>query len=271
MASAEQYPTNQKDDFFTILGNQFKLIGFSWEAFRLNFWTFAAVYLLPFVLLTVGVMMLIPDDLIKADGMINEAAVKDFLETINVTVATLASLGLVIVGSVLMLANIAIQLHSVQGKKLSLADAIEIAWPLLTRWLGLLLLGLLLIAAVVATFFTPIGWVFLLLAIVLCLPVAFFVSLALYIMVDKSAGPIESLKGSYRLVKQNWKIVLAYFVLSMVISIPSNMFGQFGSFIAFLLAVAYLCLPALLYLRITGQLPAKKTTAKSVNSGASQA
>lgn len=252
MALHQDNPTKQSDDFFTILGNQFKLIGFSWNAFRLNFLTFVAIYLLPFILVSAALLAWIPNDIVTAEGTLNEAVAKEFVENINVNAAAAAVLGLLIVGSVLGLANIATQLQSVQGKKISVVDAIERAWPLLPKLIGLALLGLLVTALVIASFALPGIGVFLIIPAILAFALAAFLfSLTLYVMVDKASGPIESVKRSFYLVKRNWKIVLAYLILSLIISLPNTLLGNFGGFISMLLSIAYLCLPALLYLRIT--------------------
>lgn len=252
MSLHQENPTKQSDDFFTVLGNQFKLVGFSWNAFRLNFLTFFAVYLLPFILLSAVLMAWLPNDLIKPDGTLNEPVAREFVKTIDVGAAAASAIGLAIVGSVLGLANIATQLRSVQGKKFSIADSIEQGWSLLPRMIALILLGLLVTALWVATIAIPtVGIITLVAGVVLLVPIAFLLSLTLYVLVDKNSGPIDSIKGSATLVRRNWKIVLAYFILSMIISIPSALLGQFGSFISMLFSIAYLCLPALLYLRIT--------------------
>lgn len=252
MSLHQDNPTKQSDDFFTILANQFRLIGFTWNAFRLNFLTFATIYLLPFIVISGALMAWIPHDIVTADGKLNEAVAKEFVNNININAAVASAIGLLLVGCVLGLATIATQLQSVQGKKLSITDAVERAWPLLPRLLGLLLLCLLVTALWIASFAIPIVGIFLIfVALVFFILSAFFISFSMYVMVDKNTGPIDSIKESYRLVKRHWKIVLAYFLLSMIISIPNTLLGQFGGFISMLLAIAYLCLPALLYLRIS--------------------
>lgn len=264
MALHPENPTRQSDDYFTILGNQFKLIGFTWNAFRLNFLTFAVIYLLPFILVSAALAAWIPGDIIKADGTLNEPVAREFVENINVNAAVASAIGLTIVGSVLGLANIATQIKSVQGKKFTIADSIEQGWAFLPRMLALTLLVLLVSALWIATIAIPsIGIVMLVLAVIFFALAAFFASLTLYVMVDKNSRPIASLKMSATLVKQNWKIVLAYFVLSMIISIPNTLLGQFGGFISMLLAIAYLCLPALLYLRITRESGGVKTASSA--------
>lgn len=262
MALPPEYPTKQSDDFFTILGNQFKLIGISWNAFRLNFLTFVVIYLLPFVILSGAFLAWIPNNIMNPNGTFNEAVARDFLNDINGTAAIAAAIGLLIVGSVLGVANIAAQLQSVKGEKLSFTDAIERAWPLLPRVVGLILLALLVVMAWVLSFAIPgVGYLLLPIAVLFFVIASFFLSLTLYVLVDKNSGVIESLKGSFHLVKRNWKIILSYFALSMVISLPSNLLGQLGGFVSMVLSIAYLCLPALLYLRIS-----RESSAKTANS-----
>jgi len=264
MKLPKENPTKQTDDFFTILGNQFRLIGFSWNAFRLNFITFAALFLLPYIIVSGLLMAWLPNDLVTAEGELNMKVAEEFVRSININAAVVAAIGIVIVGSVLALANIATQLQSVQGKKLSVPDAIEQAWPLLPRMIGLILLMLLVSALWLASFALPgIGLAMIMLAVIFFTLLAFFGSLTLFVMVEEQTGPVESVKRSLGLVKRNWKIILAYFVLTFIISLPGSVLGQFGGFISMLLSIAYLCLPALLYLRITYEAAGAKTASSS--------
>lgn len=231
MAEHDEFPTNQKDDFFDILGNEFRLIGKSWNALKRNLATFILIYILPYFLLSflvfayVGTIFTVQND---------KVTVNDF----NAPLAIIASLGVIILITLLAIATIIAQLTSVRGHKISFGEVIEKAWPFFWRFIGLGILSVLVVL---------VGLVLLIIPGLLAI---FFLSLAGYAMIDKNLGVTDSMRTSYELVKRNWKIVLAYMILTFLLSLP-QIVPIFGAIVTVALSIAYFCLPAILYTRIT--------------------
>lgn len=225
---ANDLPTRQEDDFFTILGNAFKLINKSWEALVLNLGTFILVYILPFIIIFSTVIFWLGATFTNSNNHIS---------TLSIVLGIIVGVGIGILLILLSIATIITQLASVRGQKISFQEVINQSMPFFWRFVGLGILSILVVLAGLVLFIVP-G----LLAI-------FFLVFSSYLMIDKNLGVVDSMKASYELVKQNWKIVVALFLLQFIIQIPSIV-PVFGAIITTVLGITYFCLPAILYLRM---------------------
>jgi hypothetical protein len=228
-------PIQQKDDFFTILGNSFKLIGASWEALLFNLGTFVKIYFLPLIIFLIAIPFL-GATLIWDNNHVNLA---------TVALAIAVGVGLFILAILLSIASIITQLASVHGKKISFSEVIEQAQPFFWRFIGLGILSVLIIF---------VGFILLIIPGLIALVLLTFVG---YVMIDKNLGVIDSLRHGWNLAKTNWKIPLALLILQCIIQLPTVV-PVFGAIITAGLTIAYFCLPAILYTRITGDKSAKK-------------
>lgn len=225
---ASSLPTRQEDDFFTILGNAFKLITKSWEALVLNLGTFILVYILPFIIIFSAFIFWL--------GSLFTGG-NDDISTFSIVLGIIVGIGICILLVLLSIATIITQLASVRGNKISFQDVINQSTPFFWRFIGLGILSALVVLAGIILLIIP-G----LLAI-------FFLIFSSYLMIDKDLGVVDSMKASYKLVKRNWKIVLALVLLQFIIQIPSIV-PVFGAIITTILSITYFCLPAILYLRM---------------------
>lgn len=239
--AAQEYPTVQTDDFGTIFGNTIRLIGTSWNALLLNLRTFLAVYILPTLLIVIGAILLIAASGVYVEG--EELAYNDF-STLGIVAAGIVIVGFVILGIIANIAGVVTQLASARGQVISPKAAFEKSLPLVVPSILLGILSLLIFIA---------G---LILLIVPGLIALFVLSFAWYILIDKNTGPVETVKESYKLTKQNWKIVLSYALVAMGIQMISYA-TVLGTIVSVGLSVAYLCLPAILYIRMQSQNPVK--------------
>lgn len=226
---ADNLPTRQEDDFFNILGNIFKLINKSWEALLLNLGTFILVYILPFIIIFAALMLWAGS--LWANGDSNS------FSALSIVLGIIVVIGISVLLVLLSIATLIAQLASVRGKKISFQEVISQAQPFFWKFVGLGILSALVVIAGFILFIIP-GF----LAI-------FFLIFSSYLMVDKNLGVVDSMKGSYELVKQNWKVILALFLLQLIVQIPSIV-PIVGPIIATVLGIAYFCLPAILYLRM---------------------
>lgn len=246
MATPTQiYPTRQKDPFGTILGNTFQLIGASWNALLLNIKTFAILFLSILVSIAVFSALLLAPAL---GGIMVEDTSTVALDSLNATgviAGIVGIVGMIVIGVIIATAVTITSLASAQGKVLPVKAALQQSQSL---FLPVLLLGVLSILAIV------LG---LLLFILPGIAAIFFLSFAIYVLIDKKCAPIDALKGSYELTKKNWKIVLAYFVVQAAINVVGY-FPFLGQLASFVLTIAYLCLPAILYIRMQKQNPVTK-------------
>jgi uncharacterized membrane protein len=245
-SAAKNLPTKQSDNFGTVLKNTFKLIGASWEGFKLNLRTFILIFL-PLVVF-VSLLVAIPMAVLG----INEGDTSINTSTVNATAAAasaVAMLGLLVSVVLLSIAVTIATLSSARGKKVSAKDILNQSFPLF--WPAVAL-GLLTILAVF------LGLIALIVPAILAV---FFFTFAIYVLVDKRVSPVDALKESYRLTKRNWKLVLSYYIVTAVIQIPSSIPG-IGGIITFGLSMAYLVLPAILYVRMQKQNPVKAIVKK---------
>ena len=233
MATQDDAPTRQQDDFFTVLGNAFRLIGKSWDALTLNLATFVLIGLVPVTLFILAIVLPL-----GATSLLDGSS--DISRDTNAAPVNVALilLGIILVISVVWatVASLVTQLASVRGQKIAFKDAVNRSTPFLLRFVGLGLATAVLII---------LGLVLLIIPGILA---AFFLSFSTYLMIDKNLGVVESIKGSYELVKQNWKLVLSYYLVSVVISLP-QIVPVLGVIASLALSIAYFCLPAILYVR----------------------
>lgn len=222
-------PTKQEDDFFTILGNTFKLINKSWEALLLNLGTFILVYVLPFIIFFAA-LFLFSGALIATNGNTSVTAV-----TIALGIA--AGIGLLILLVLVSIASIIAQLASVRGQKISFKEVVDQSQPFFWRFIGL---------GIVSTLIVVAGFILLIIPGFIAL---FLLLFSGYAMIDKNLGIMDAVKTSVDLTKKNWKIVLAFILLQTIIGIP-QVIPFFGAIVTTILSIAYFCLPAILYLRI---------------------
>lgn len=220
----------QSDSFFTVLGNTFGLIGASWEALLFNLPTFVKIYLLPLLIVTLSVPFLVITATTASHDKANAAVL---------IIAALVAIGLAILTALLSIASIITQLASVRGKKICFSSAINKATPYFWRFIGLGILSTLIILA---------GTVVLVLPGLIATILLIFAG---YILIDKDVGVIEAIKQSVQLSKANWKVPLSLFIVFIVIQFPTAIIPIPGVLIMTALSVAYFCLPAILYTRIT--------------------
>ncbi len=232
-------PTRQEDDFFTILGNSFKLIEKSWEALLLNLGTFVQIYIIPFVLVFLSLFLI---------TTLATTTHSDGATMVSVLLGIVATIGLLILLVLLSIASIITQLASVRGQKISFREVVDQSQPFFWRFVGLGILSILIVV---------IGFVLLIIPGLIATVLLVFAG---YVMIDKNLGAIDSIKVCTNLVKKNWKIALALVVVQAAIQLP-QVVPFLGALVTVVLSIAYFCLPAILYLRIAGttKSPAKKS------------
>ena len=230
MANAAEFPTEQNDDFFTIVGNAFQLIKKSWEAVRLNLVTFILVYLAPIIFISAAVTVALPFFFAGNDGATGA----------GIVLLIIAVTGLIVLSIMLAIASIIVQLASVRGKKISFSEAVNQALPYFWRLVGLTILSILVIG---------LGFLLFIIPGVLAM---FFLLLASYVLIDQKIGIVDAMRKSYEITKAHWKVVGALIIVQFVIGLPAVV-PVFGTIISMALAIAYFCLPAIIYLRIAGK------------------
>jgi hypothetical protein len=230
--SKQAITIKQEDDFFTILKNQFNLIGKTWDALLLNLGTFIWVYIAPAFVLAIGAAILVPMFITSKDS--------DHLTALTVIAAAIAAFGLIIVAILMAIASTITQLASVHGKKVTFQEVLSQSQTFFWRFIGLGIVSLCLMIIGALLFILPL------------FAVIFFLTFTIYVMVDKNTGVKDAIKGSYELTKKNWKIVLAFLVLEGIIQIPSIV-PVLGTFVTLCLSIAYFCLPAFLYTFMTSR------------------
>lgn len=240
MTSNNDYPTKQSDSFFDVLGNTFRLISRSWEAFKLNAQAFILLYVVPTIAVTIGVAIL--------GRAFRDNSFASDLDATKLAAAIVAGIGIAIIACILTIASIVLQLASARGKKLSATDALSSAMSLLPNFIVMAILSALIILG---------GFVLLILPGFLAI---FFLVFASYFLVDKNLRPIDAMRASYEMTKRNWKIVLALIFVQVIIQLPGEI-GPIGTLITVGLGIAYLCLPAILYDRMIA--PTAKTAKKT--------
>jgi hypothetical protein len=225
----------EKGDFFELVGGIFKLISPSWEALKLNIGTFIGLLLVP-----IGLYMLASFIVIGAAFNGNETADTSVTGLFLALILVILLLFVAITPSL-----IHTQLKGARGEKVSFNDALSYGLKKLFPFIGLTILTALAVLIGLILFVIP------------GLAVAFFLSLASYILIDKNIGVIDAMKESFELVKAHWKIVVGVIIVNFAISLPQFIPG-IGWIISAALGVAYFCLGAIVYVAITQKAAPKK-------------
>ncbi len=220
------YKISQENDFFAITADVFRLWRPCLEALKLNLTVFLTIVLIPMVILLLIIgLVAIP---VLTSGNF------DVINIVSISV-----LGLLLLISMVFLwpAIIIAQLDSIRGKKVEFTDLIKRASKIALPFFGLsAFIGLI----------TVVGFVFL---IIPGLVAMFFLTLAVYIYVDKKPRAIDAIKQSFRLTKANWRLVFAMFVVNFVLSI-AGWIPVIGTVVNIVISIVYFCLPALIYQQI---------------------
>ena len=225
MAKSKQ--SSNDADFFTLVSNTFKLIGDSWEALKLNMRTFIFAALVPLIAIGISIPFVLTPFFTHNTG-----------RSASISLAVVVLVLVAIVGCIFLPVITLTQLASAKSKKLSIDEAFNQSKKFVFRYLCLIIL---------------IGLSVIIGSILLIIPgllVAFFLSMATYILIDKNIGVMDAIKQSYKLVRANWMIVLALFVVNIVVSGVSYV-PFIGWLAGFVLAIAYFCLPAIVYVKIS--------------------
>lgn len=237
--TADLHPTKQSDEFITVFGNTIKLISESWTALRLNLVTFIIVYVLPLLLFGASAYMAVETFLVK-DG--NTYKLAENISSDSVIAASIAGVGLLVILLISSIASTIAQLASVRGKTISASEAINQSFPYIVRFIGLAFLSALAVLLGFVALIIP-GFI-----------VMFFIFFAGYILIDKDTTPILALKECVKLTKNNWKLALSFVLLLIGIQMISNI-TFIGQIAGEILSLVYLCLPAILYVRMQKQNP----------------
>ena len=223
MATSSDAP-KKDEDFFGLVGNVFKMYKDSWEALKLNLVTFIILALIPAILLAVAVpFILLP---FVTDG-----------GSLSSILSFVVLLALFVIACIFLPALVVTQLESAKGNKIDINQVVERSKPLVLPYIGL--------AIVLAVIFT-IGFILLVIPGIIAV---FFLSLSVYILVDKKVGVFDSIKQSYELTKANWQWVLALFIVQFAVSLVSYL-PLIGWLLGIVLSIVYFCLPAIVYLKI---------------------
>ncbi|MEI6237749.1 MAG: hypothetical protein WCP03_04075, partial [Candidatus Saccharibacteria bacterium] len=226
MAKAKQVPT-QDQDFIDILTNTFKLIGASWEALKLNFWTLTLVTIVPLFVFLLAIPFAFVPILVDGNGRI-----------LTIALAVAAFVAAIFLACLFFPAVTITQLESVRGNKVGFKEVFDRSKGMALPYLGL---------AIIVGLTILFGFVLLIIPGLIAI---FMLSMAMFIYVDKKPGVIEAYKQSFALVKENILIVLAMFVVNIGVSAVSNV-PFIGWIISLVLSVAYFCLPAIIYNKIS--------------------
>lgn len=220
--------TNSKvadQDFLTLLLDTFKLIKQSWEGLLTNIGTFILLGVVPAAVIFLSVLLLITQ-LLAGGGW----------KTAITMIALIIIVAIVMVCIFLPAITVA-QLASAKNQEITFSKAFKKGSKYILKFIGLsILVGLCVI----------IGSILLVIPGLLA---AFFFSMSFYILIDKNTGVIDSMKQSFELVKQNWMPVLALFVVNACVSAVGYV-PYVGTLANLILAVAYFCLPAIIYTKI---------------------
>jgi hypothetical protein len=223
---AKIHRIDQTQDFFGITGDVFKLIGVSWRALKLNLLTFILIGLIPIVIALVA---------FAVSGM--PAFNNDDFSLINIV--TLAIFGLIFLIALVLLwpALIITQIKGAEVKRIDFKQVFKRSASIALPFLGLtILVGLIII----------VGFILLVIPGLLAI---FFLTMAPYIYIDKRSGIKTAIKQSYYMVKQNWRLVLAMYIVSIIVSLFGSI-PNIGWAINLVLSVAYFCLTAVIYVQI---------------------
>ncbi len=219
----------QSEDFPTLVGKVFGLIGESFRALVLNFWTLLGTLALPMLLFAIAFAGVLLANEVGDDSTL--------VRVLGIVIAAIAGIVGIVVFVFASIACIFIQLYSVRHKKIGIKQAYTLARPFFWRYIvqSIIVVGLIIAG--------------LLLFIVPGLVVAFFILLAPYTLVDKNLQPFDSIKASYELIKKHWKILLAYVVLQLFISL-CGVIPVLGKPVTWALSIAYAFILPTIYIKI---------------------
>jgi hypothetical protein len=198
----------------------FSLFRPSLDAVMVNIWTFLGLLLIPMA----GLMLMIPLAAMGGDQV--------FLNIFAVIVAIAAGVFFLFVAPALPF----VQLQSVQGKQVSLGNALKVGRKFFWRFYGQsILVGLIIVGGLV----------------LLIVPGIFMFKryyLAPYYMYDQNLGILEAMRKSAADSKVFSGAIWGLLGVALLIQLPSvvPLFGL----VSFVLAVMYYCAPAIRYFQI---------------------
>lgn len=213
-----------ENDFFTVLGETFNLIGESWQALKFNLVSLISVAFLPLLII-----------LLAAGIIVGIIAINN--NSAGITASILVGLISLLIVLLFVPAVTIVQLKSAMKEKIGFESVFKSSRKIFLPFIGLLFMSGLI---------TVIGFILLIIPGVLA---SFYLSMSAYIFLDKQTGVIESLKQSYRLTKKHWRWILALLCVNWAISLPSYI-PFIGWIVSMALSVAYFCLPAIIYVKI---------------------
>ena len=231
-------------DVFEKMGYAFSKIDESWEALKFNILTFLGIIAVPILATIVAIPVFLLPFMASVNDNNGTIGVFGFIFTFVLSIV------LTVIWLLVTPALVATQLASVRKQKISISEAFELSKHYIVRYV---VIGLLIGLAVVLPFIVSmllmivlIGFILLPLAIVWAIAVWFFTLLAPYILMTKDLSITETLKSSYEVSKQNWQWVLAIVVVNFGIQ-AANIVPFIGWIASLILMVAYVCLPAYIY------------------------
>jgi uncharacterized membrane protein YesL len=238
MATSNDAPSKDSD-FFTLVGEAFKMYKESWEALKLNLATFILAVIVPAGIIMLGVFISVVLGLFSTNT-------SDSGSSLGLILGLLVVLASVVLALVFAPAITITQLESVKGKKVQFSEVFEQSKKYVLRFIGLGILAILLIEIpALLLFFTiflfPLGIAWIVVS-------AFFLVLAPYILINKDLGVIDTLKASFEVTKKNWQWVLAAYVVLVAVNIISVV-PFIGWIISLVLSFMYFCLIPLIYVK----------------------
>jgi len=244
-------------DFFEKVGYSFGLWNESWEAFKLNVWTFVVLYLVP-----IGLTILLVTFYLLP--LAASAADKTALAAGTAIIAVILTLLTIFVSIVFYPALIITQLESVKGNKISFSEAFNGGLNYVLRFIIAGLIGFVIVGGPIIIslllMFVLIGFVLLPFALLWAVVATFFLFLTPYIIITQNLDAVSAIKKSYETTRRKWQWVLALYTITALLSIVSSV-PVIGGLAGLVGTIIFFCLPAIIYLRhIT---PAEKAPASS--------
>lgn len=253
-------PTKEMD-FFEKIGYAFSLWNESWEALKLNIWTFVILYVLPLGLaMVLGLFYLAP--------LINDAAGNETLTAASAIVAFVATLVIVFIYVVLYPVVTMTQLESAKGNKVALGDMFNRGIKYLPAYivLALMVAGAVVVPFIVAILLIPfiIGIFLLPVVFVWAVIVSVFILLVPYIIINDNLNAVEAVKKGIAIVKVKWQWVLAVYAVFMLISVVAGFIPFIGTIVSLVFSAIYFCMPAIVYLRHIADTPVIQKSEENV-------
>jgi hypothetical protein len=222
------------------LPSAFKLFKPSWEAVKLNFWTFILLALAPMVLWAIAAIAGGSNAAFEKSG----PAVETGLTALNGTALVAGVLVMLVLIFVIGPALVYTQVKSVQAQKVGVGDAFKKGLHYALRFLGLsICVGLLVVVGLI-----------LLIVPGLIMIRRYFLST--YLLIEQDQGVFETMRRSAALSKGNgrsmaiWGVIGVTFLISLLGIIPI-----LGTIASFVLGIAYYCAPAVRYFQLKGLAP----------------